>query len=157
MLRLPGLIVLSLLTFVPLAMADGTVVTSRSSDPQMNSARQQARDRLDWFLNGIENGSIPVAMASLKVAVPKPDGGAEHLWVESFTSNREGFVGVIANDPVVVSLNRDDRYKFSRKQITDWMFWKDGKIHGGYTLRAMLPRLPKEEADELRALLAPLR
>ena len=41
-------------------------------------------------------------------------------------------------------------------EITDWLFVANGEMHGAYTLRVMLPRLPEAQAAEFRAMLAPL-
>lgn len=64
----------------------------------------------------------------------------------------------VANDPVHVRhiVKLGDRYSFALQQNSDWMYYEGDVIHGGYTIRVLLPRLPKEQADAFKAVLAPL-
>ena len=40
-------------------------------------------------------------------------------------------------------------------QLTDWMYTRGDKFHGTYTLRAMLPFMPPDQAASFKARLAP--
>ena len=143
-------------TALPAHAADPTV-TYDKSDPEMNDAIRAARKRLDWFLEGVESGRLPRDGASLKVAVPKSDGGAEHIWMFDFKRDGNRFEATVGNEPAYVpGMKLGDRYSFGREQISDWIYFRGEMMHGAYTLRVMLPRLPKREADQLRAVLAPL-
>jgi uncharacterized protein YegJ (DUF2314 family) len=38
--------------------------------------------------------------------------------------------------------------------MSDWMFMRDGKMHGNYTMRPLLKTMPAEQAAKLRSMLA---
>lgn len=143
---------------LPAAGGGEEVVLYDDDDREMNAAIDAARGTLDGFLAKLDDPSFRPEMASLKVAIPTPDGGAEHIFLTGI--NRLGpdsFEGMINNDPVnLPDLALGDRYRFDRDQISDWNYVMDGRIHGSYTLRVMLPRLPADQAEKLDRMLAPL-
>lgn len=62
---------------------------------------------------------------------------------------------VISNEPVNVhSVSYGERIAVDPEIISDWLYYRDGKIVGGETIRVILPRLEKKEAATMRALLA---
>ena len=40
-------------------------------------------------------------------------------------------------------------------QVTDWLYERDGKYHGAYTVRALIPFMSKEDGAAMRKRLAP--
>lgn len=67
------------------------------------------------------------------------------------------FVGRIGNTPAnLPNLQLGGSYRASRAIVSDWSYNIGQKIHGGYTTRATLKYLSKDQADVLRAALAPL-
>ena len=46
-----------------------------------------------------------------------------------------------------------ERWRGDRSRLSDWTFFSDGRMQGNFTLRAMLPRMPKAQRDPMRALL----
>ena len=44
-----------------------------------------------------------------------------------------------------------DLAEFREADISDWMFLRNGKIVGGETIRPMLKKMSKADADALRA------
>ena len=62
----------------------------------------------------------------------------------------------INNEPRdIAGLKIGQRVTVPLGQLTDWMYTREGKIHGGQTIRAIIPALPKAQADQYRAMLAP--
>ena len=45
-------------------------------------------------------------------------------------------------------------WTIKKEKISDWMFMREGKMHGNYTLRPLLKTLPEKEAAKLRSILA---
>ena len=144
-------------SFSPTMAGDPTYLFS-SDDPEMNDAIKGARATLDDFLNLIQTGGFGGSDPSVKVAVPYGADNREHIWMGDFQMAADGsFEATVANAPVNISgMNLGDRYAFNRDQISDWMYFDNNKIHGAYTLRAMLPRMSAEQAAGFREALAPL-
>lgn len=138
--------------------ADPTVAYA-PDDPEMARAIALARGSLGTYFSVVQSKPSGIENPSLKVAIPKSDGdGHEHIWVMDVAADGPGtYVGIIANEPAFLDgIQIGDQYAFKRDGITDWMFMRDGRLHGGFTVRVMLPRLPEDQASSLRAILAPL-
>ena len=150
-------ILLVLLLLAAPAWAQDPVVDYAPDDPEMQAAIADARGTLDDALDRLEAGAPGVEVALVKVALPVPGGdGHEHIWVALTGRDGDAFEGVLDNEPVHVAGRAGDPIAFDRAMISDWMYVEDERIHGAYTLRAMLPRLDPEEARSWRDALAPL-
>lgn len=157
--------VIRMLCAVLLAAALGSSAQAKDSgvpiavdDPEMTAAIAAARETLDNVLERKATGGIPAEALSLKVAIPKEGGGVERIYLNGIVQIDETtFEGLLANDPSALpDMKMGDRYRFTHDQIVDWLFVVNGQMHGSYTLRVMLPKLPKAQADQFRAMLAPL-
>ena len=51
---------------------------------------------------------------------------------------------------------RGQRVVIDPERIADWLYLRDGKIMGNFTLRVLLPKMPPEQAAQLKARLWPL-
>ena len=137
--------------------ADGDpVIDFERGDASMNAAIKAARSTLDLFWAALEKPGT--TGGSLKVAIPVDTGGAEHIFLADIQRIGTGrYQGLIANNPVHLrTLRRGDVYQFTDDQISDWLYIRDGLMHGLYTVRVMLPRMPKQQAEALRQRMAPL-
>jgi uncharacterized protein YegJ (DUF2314 family) len=93
---------------------------------------------------------------TLKVPLPYA-GGRELIWMGDVRVEGDEFTGRIANAPVHQRVIREGSpHRVKQTEIVDWYFMRDGKMHGSYTTRVMLKRMPPEQAERLRAILAPL-
>jgi uncharacterized protein YegJ (DUF2314 family) len=125
------------------------------SDPDMAAAIAKAQASLDKFLAIAEKPPEDSDNIALKVRITDANG-SEHFWVSPFRRKGDGFVGTISNDPAVVkSVTFGQEIEFARKDVTDWMYMTGGKIHGGFTIRALLPHMSEEETGQYEGLLAP--
>ena len=126
-------------------------------DAEMNAAISAARGTLESFFAILQNDRR-IESPLLKVAVPNSEGGAEHIWMKPASlDDPDKFVAIVDNRPAKVpSLQLGDFYEFSADQISDWSYVKDGKLHGGYTIRVILGRMSKDEADQFKIDFAPL-
>ena len=148
-----------LLTIFLAACSEGVEDRSimvKTDDPTMLAARADAQASLSSFLEKAANPAPGTENYAVKVKI-QDEYGVEHFWVTPFLETPTGFKGMISNDPAVVrKVRAGQSYEFTREDVSDWMYMKDGKIHGGYSIRALLPSLPKKEADQYRAMLAEL-
>ena len=122
----------------------------------MDLSQIAARGTFDQFWTRISTDRRGLDAISIKVAVPH-DTGSEHLWMTGCQSaDAQSFDCVVSNEAVNVPLKLGSRYKFERAAISDWMYRQEGKIHGGYSIRVLLPTLPEQQAKAMTAMLAPL-
>ena len=62
----------------------------------------------------------------------------------------------IANVPVKIqNLSKGDRVTVPTSQVTDWLYVRDGKYRGAYTVRALLPFMKPDEAADMKKRLGP--
>ena len=134
---------------------DKTIVY-RADDPEMAAAVEKARQTLSDFWRMFAAPESDVGQFALKVAVGDPGVNiTEHFWLGSLKTLDDGRIeGTINNVPNhVKSVKHGQRYAFKTDDITDWMFYRRGKIVGGHTIRPLLKRLPRERADQIRRML----
>lgn len=140
------------------ALAADPVVDFSKDDPKMNAAIAKARGGLSTVFPRVFDASGNAHPAfSLKVAVPiaGSDDGNEIIWVNSIRKRGKAFSGKLANAPVLFKGDVGDPLKFNESQIADWgLSAPNGKLFGHYTTRAMLPRLPSDQAAQIKSILS---
>lgn len=120
---------------------DQTVMVSEQ-DKNMNLAIAEARKSLDNFLALSKNPPEGATNFKLKVML-SDDSGVEHFWFIPFKEVKDGFAGVLANDPQVIkSVVAGKIYSFKREQITDWGYEMNGKQMGSFTVCALFKTMP---------------
>jgi uncharacterized protein YegJ (DUF2314 family) len=140
----------------PVAQQQDNVVTLPAQHTDMARSQEAARSTFDQFWTRISQDREGLDAISIKVAVPHATG-SEHLWMTGCKSaDVQSFDCVVSNKPVDVPLKLGSRYRFQRASISDWMYRQNGKIHGGYSIRVLLPTLPAQQAQAMTAMLAPL-
>ena len=121
-----------------------------TDDADMAAAIAKARSSLDDFL--ALSDAPPPGTDKYKLKVMVVDGNAtEHFWVIPFRRTANGFVGILANEPefvhnVVIGQN----IEFTRDDISDWGYTRNGRQVGSFTVCVMLKKMTKEEADYMR-------
>ena len=129
-----------------------TLVEGGYDEQEMNAAIARARSEVDTFIAEMakKNGE------DFAVKAPIEDQGrTEHFWLADVVYSNGEFQGKIGNDPGIVGNVRIGQpWTIKKEQISDWMFMRDGKMHGNYTMRPLLKTLPEKEAAKLRSMLA---
>ncbi len=143
-----------IILFMPLAAGAKDVVTQVDADDQMmHAAIQRARSEVELFIKILRSGNTEVS-----VKVPVNDGRTvEHFWLKDvgYSSVDGRFTGKIDNDPNdVKGIVLGQRVSIQKSEISDWLYMQSGRMYGNYTLRALLPRMPKARADALRKVLS---
>lgn len=135
----------------PPKAAVAQVINFKTDDAQMNAAITRARASLPRFWQMLANPDRSVSKLLLKVAIPVGDGGHEHIWLVDIRRKGSRITGVIDNEPVrATHLRKGETYVFEEGDISDWMFWRNGKIVGSETLRVMMTRMSPEDAKAWR-------
>jgi uncharacterized protein YegJ (DUF2314 family) len=129
-----------------------TLVEEGYDQQEMDAAIARAQSEVDSFLAEMKAGNG----TDFSVKAPVEDSeDVEHFWLTDVTYQDGKFEGLIGNDPGVVSnVEFGQKWTIAKSDISDWMFMRDGKIHGNYTMRPLLKTLPPDEAEELRSMLA---
>jgi uncharacterized protein YegJ (DUF2314 family) len=155
-----GGLALVLLALVCVTAAAGAqeqprVVMVPEKDPAMAAAISQGRATINRFWQAMEKPGPDEEDFALKVGLPTGRGGAEHIWANDIERKDGKIFGTINNVPKnLKDIRLGQRIEIPEPLISDWMYRRSGKIVGGYTIRALLPRLPRDEATRLRAMLA---
>jgi uncharacterized protein YegJ (DUF2314 family) len=151
--RFAATLALALVLVVPV-LAEDQVVDFARDDAEMNAAIDKARVSLPEFWARFADPARNEADFSLKLGI-SDDVGTEHFWCGEIEGDAEAATCVIANEPVHVhTVAYGERVTVDPAVISDWLYYRDGKIVGGETLRVMLPHLDKKAAADLRARLA---
>ena len=118
----------------------------------MNAAFAKARSETDAFIKIMQSGTP--SSCSVKIGV-SDHGSVEYFWLDKLTYNNGVFSGTIDNDPELVkNVKMGQKIDVKKEEIFDWLYMKDGKMYGNYTVRVLLPKMSKEDADKMRAMMA---
>lgn len=154
------LVILASCCFAALLGAEAAAARERdpvigfdSSDLSMNAAIAKARKRLPEFLRILRSGSADSYGVKVKIT---DDNGTEHIWMDQIREADDQFDGTISNNPDKLTVvQRGSPYKVKKAAISDWYYVRDGLMHGAFTMRVMLPRMPPSQAERIRRKLAP--
>lgn len=120
------------------------------------SSRLSALSTFDQFWTRVSTDRTGLDAISIKVSIPHANG-AEQLWMTGCQSaDAQTFDCVVSNEATHVALKLGSRFQFVRSSISDWMYRENGKIHGGYSIRELLPSMAADQAAQMNAMLAPL-
>lgn len=79
-------------------------------------------------------------------------GQEEHLWISDITSKNDTLYGVVNSQPKVTNeVKLNDTIKIDPSKITDWMFYRNDTLIGGYSVkyeRSKLSDVEKKKFDE---------
>lgn len=133
-----------------------TKVRMPPADRELAKAIEQARQTLPefWAMHGKPEPGVDDF--ALKVAVMAPKSRMrEFIWITSVTRSDDGKItGRIDTSPGhVKAVKLGQPLTFEEADIADWMFMRNGKIVGNWTLRPVMKRMPMGEADMFRSML----
>ena len=125
------------------------VVMVKKDDPKMNAAIAKACETARKFI-GVLNDPQP-NQSAFSVKMEVDDGKqAEFMWLAPVQFDGQMFVGTLANDAELVhNVKIGQRMTVAPDKISDWMYVEDGKLVGGFTIRAMRDAMPDDERSKL--------
>lgn len=134
---------------------EGGVSHVRTGDADMARAIAQARQTFQSFVDRLQHPEPGDENFGVKAGIPTDDGhgGVEHIWLTDVVVDADGFEGEIANEPRSLPFALGDRWRGRLDQLSDWTYFSNGRMQGNFTARAMLPRLPKAQQAQMRAML----
>jgi uncharacterized protein YegJ (DUF2314 family) len=124
------------------AQADDPVIDVPNDDAEMNAAIAKARESLPDFWEAWAAPPQGAGGFGLKVRIVDASG-SEHFWTTDIEKKDGRIRATIANEPETVkSVTEGQRVEVPETDISDWMYWRDGKIVGNETLRVLLRKTP---------------
>lgn len=129
-----------------------TLIDSGYDEAEMEAAIARARREVDQFITELQAGNG----ADFSVKAPiEDDGQVEHFWLTDIRFENGKFHGKIGNDPGMVdNVQFGDDWTIGKDEISDWMYMRDDKMYGNYTMRPLLKTMPDDEAEFYRSMLA---
>lgn len=133
------------------------VIDYSDADARMNAAIEQARASLPMFLQEFQDAPAAQRGAfALKLGVPTPAGGREHMWINNLRYEGDDLVGDLANEPYdIPDLRIGARIVIVHDDISDWSIASAQGLYGAFTTRVMVDDLSPQDAAQYRAMLAP--
>jgi uncharacterized protein YegJ (DUF2314 family) len=119
--------------------------TAPDSDPEMETAFQEARETLDVFIERIAAPHPNRAYVALKVRFFPTDGPPQDIWVDNVTYTDGTFRGSMGDDIPTLRLSFGEEVRIPTDDIVDWMIVEDDKLIGGYTIRLAYERMSPED------------
>lgn len=138
--------------------APDPIVQFSDQDAAMNAAIADARRSYPQFLTQFNAAPPREASQSymLKLGLPTPDGGHEHIWVSNLRRERGQLVGDLANEPAgLPGRHLGSRVEVDDALVSDWAIITNDGMYGSFTTRVMLPFIDPSEAASLREMLTP--
>jgi len=133
--------------------ADATISISEN-DAEMNAAIAKARETLPQFWLLFDHPQNSETDFCLKVMIKDKDQ-VEHFWAVDIERKDGKVFGVINNDPEFVrTVKIGERIEIPASDISDWLYEREGKMYGNYTLRVLMKHMSKKEAEAYKQMLA---
>jgi uncharacterized protein YegJ (DUF2314 family) len=128
---------------------------TEANDPAMILAVAEARRTLPIFWTQLDDQGQHTSDFRVKLGLTTPNGAVEHLWAEVTGRTDDKVSGVLLSDAFDLPLVEGAVVTESITKISDWSYFKDGRLYGGYTMRAILDRLSSRDRAEYTAILSP--
>ncbi|MCR6639923.1 MAG: DUF2314 domain-containing protein [Sporocytophaga sp.] len=112
----------------------------------MNWAIEKAKLTLHYFEKSLTNPKPGQQYFSIKVKII--DGKTvEHIWLTQPSFDEEGnLFGLVGNDPIdVTNVKFNQKIGIDTELVSDWMIIENGRLIGGYTIRAIRDTLAEKE------------
>lgn len=109
-----------------------------SENERMNWGMEKARLTLHYFKECVENPKDGQQYFSIKAKIEDQEK-TEHIWLSEPSFDNEGNVyGIVGNEPIdVTNVRIGEKIGISFNNVSDWMIIENGRLIGGYTIRAI--------------------
>jgi uncharacterized protein YegJ (DUF2314 family) len=142
------LTVLFLLTGCGKRAQDPNVVSVQGTDERMNAAMAKARQTVDEFVAALNNPKSNQSGFAVKKRF-ESGGQIEHMWINHLSFDGTHFHGTLNNQPrSIKNVEHGDRVTVAKHEISDWMYLEDGRLRGGFTIRAIRDGMTPKEREE---------
>src|SRR6266850_156363 len=130
------------------------IISVEDDDQEMAAAIAKARESLPKFWGVFEQRKGGESDFALKVKITDKHG-TEHFWLTDIERHDGEIRGTINNDPNTVrSVKLGDRIPIPEADISDWLFKREDKVVGNYTLRVLFKKMPAKEVEQYKRMMA---
>ncbi len=129
--------------------SQSNIVDVSTEDEKMNWAMEKAQITLHYFEECLVNPKPNQQYFSIKVKIVD-EPNVEHIWLTNPEFDDEGnLFGVIGNEPSMVkTVSLNQKIGIEKSLVSDWMIIENGRLIGGYTIRAIRDNLPESELQD---------
>jgi uncharacterized protein YegJ (DUF2314 family) len=122
-------------------------VAAPSEDVALEAATNRARQSLPEFTARLRDHSPQQTDFSIKVEVHDEDV-IHYFWLQRVRYVEPHFTGVLGQDAVHWQNHRPGEViTVPADQVFDWMYVEDGKLHGGFSTRAIRSHLSGKQRE----------
>lgn len=126
---------------------ENAVYEVAGDDKEMLMSIEMAKKTFSEFEKAIKSENLNFKNFTLKKAYESTEGN-EYLWIKSvvFNAEKNKYVGIVADTPLYTKkVKIDELVEIDEKEISDWIYFQDNVVKGGYTLRLLRSRMTDED------------
>ncbi len=130
------------------------IINVDDDDPEMVAAIAKGRETLPQFWQVFDKTEHGETDFALKVKITDKHG-TEFFWVTDLVRKDGKIMGIIGNDPdIVKNVKLGDHIEVPEPDISDWLYMRDGKMYGNWTIRPLFKKMSKAEVAKFKSILA---
>jgi len=134
--------------------ADDRVINVEEDYSAMNAAIARARETLPHFWKVFAKPERGESDFALKVKITDSHG-TEHFWATDLKKVNGKTEGTINNDPnTVKTVKLGSRIEIPDADISDWMYLREGKMVGNFTIKPLFKQMPAAEVKKYQSIMA---
>jgi len=123
-----------------------------NEDEEMNKAVLEAQKTYNDFLSALKKQDSLMENFSVKMRFDYGDNNGEHMWLDDLYFKNEKLFGVLSSDPIEVkTVKSGDTLEVVRNRISDWMYLRNNKLVGGYTIKVLYNKMSEKEKEEFKS------
>lgn len=109
-----------------------------NENERMNWGMEKAKLTLHYFKKCLQTPKDGQLYFSIKARV-EDQGKIEHIWLSDPSFESENSIsGIIGNEPIdVTNVKMGQKITITKEFVSDWMIIENGRLIGGYTIRAI--------------------
>jgi uncharacterized protein YegJ (DUF2314 family) len=116
---------------------------------EMREAVRRARRTVGRFITALQHRTSEQKDFEVKKPFVQK-GRVEHMWLAEVTFSGNRFHGRVDNHPhFIKGLKYGDRVSVNPDEISDWAYLDDGRLVGGYTIKALYEGLSPDRKKEM--------
>ena len=122
-----------------------------SDDEEMNKAILKAQATYNDFLTALKSPDSLTEEFTVKMRFDYGEDNGEHMWLADPYFENGKLFGILDSDPVEIkTVKAGDTLEILQNKVSDWMYLKNNKLVGGYTIKVLYNKMSKKEQEEFR-------